>query len=87
MKWVTTLCGFTMDGLKMKTLNEEIINSALAGIGIISGIIIISWVIHVIFFKKWFDIHSKYKKLTDKIQSLESPTNETKKNIQIDRGG
>lgn len=35
---------------------------------------------------KWFDICTKYKKLTNKIQTLEKPTNDTKKKSHTYRG-
>lgn len=76
---VRILLASTTGGLKLEKVNEEI--NDLAWIDIII-IITISLVIDVLSFKKWVDIGAKYEKLTNKkIQWLERPTDEIKKNI------
>ena len=77
MQGVRSLYSFTMGGMKMEQLNEGIIN--LMEVDIRSIIIIVILVIHVLSFKKWFDVHAKYENLTDKIQALEKHTSETNK--------
>lgn len=62
---VRSLYSSTMDDYKMEWLNEGMVN--LAGIGIMSVIIIILWVIHVLSLNKLFDISEKYKNVTNKI--------------------
>lgn len=42
-------------------------------------ILIMSLIINILSFKKWFDNWAKYDNLTDKIQPLERPTNDNKK--------
>lgn len=58
---VRTLYGFTMEGLEMEQLIEGIMN--LVVIDIISITIFISSVLHVVSFKKLFDISAKHEKL------------------------
>lgn len=57
MEGIRSLYDPTMDGLKMKQLNERIIN--LAGINVMSIIIIISLVIIVLFLKTLVHISAK----------------------------
>lgn len=80
---VRSLYGSRMDDLKIKKFNEKRIN--LARINIISIIFIISLAIHVLFLKEWFDISTKYEKMSDKIQSFEIHTKETRKYILLHR--
>lgn len=58
MQGVRTLFDSTMDGLKMEKLDAGITH--LAGMDIMSFIIVISLVIYILSFKKWFGICAKY---------------------------
>ena len=68
-----------MDDSKMEWLNEGIVN--LAGIDIMSVIIITVLVIYVLSLNMLFDISEKYKNVTNKTQSLERHANEIKNSI------
>lgn len=79
---VRYLYGFTMDGLNVEQLNDEIIN--LAGIYVMSIIIISHMVVLGLFLKKFIDIGAKIQALEtvtsehnaisiDKLQALEKP--------------
>lgn len=76
MQGVRSLYVSAMDGLKLETLDKGIINQA--GIDIMSIIIIVSFVFQALSLKSDLILVSKpEKKLTDKIQFLKRPTNET----------
>ena len=61
--------GWLGNGKKIKKETTD-----LTGTDIMSIIIIISLIIHILSFKKWFDNCAKYEISTDKIQDLEKLT-------------